>query len=245
VATLDAAVVLVRRKIMDHGTDALGVGEGTTLLIDAMVEEEIAAAVIRYSNDFPRVVVEDEAGNGTPFYAHTVLASWLDDFSRVIEVEYPAAAVSASHVPEFLDLADDLEQDYRTASTRYFRFPNHTPVASETIRFRYTALHTLTNATDTIPSHHYDAVCDLAAAYCCTRLAARFASSMDSTIAADGTNYRDLSGVWRRMHDEFMQAYRRKTGLPRSGPLPASRTADLDVDTSWGGDRMFHPRRWR
>jgi hypothetical protein len=102
-------------------------------------EMMIKAAVERYGQDRPDEITEDESGDGGRYYdLNTLLASWVDDFSRVLSIQYPASAISADEVPVYLDPVD-WDDDYYDGSTRYLFLPNHSPAAAESMRIRYTA----------------------------------------------------------------------------------------------------------
>jgi hypothetical protein len=229
-ATLDK----VRYRLLD--TD-----ETNPLLTSAdTLEEAIVNAVAHYSQDRPRTVTADVPGNGTPFYALTgatpVLASWTDGYSRVLWIDYPATAISASYTPTYLSLDDDV-RGYESASVKYLWLPNHAPTASQTVRISYTARHTHTAATngDTVPAGDLDALCDLAAHYGCLALATRSAGSSDSTISADSVNYRDSQLRYRQQAEAWLASYQRKLGIASGdgrdggGRVPgASATGDWD-----------------
>lgn len=99
----------------------------------------IKAAVEMYSNDRPEQVTADVTGDGGKYYLiSSVLTSFIEGFSRVLEIEYPAQAVTADHVPTMLD-SEDWDDDYNNGTARYLFFPNHSPASTETVRVRHTA----------------------------------------------------------------------------------------------------------
>lgn len=234
----------VRRRLADLSTTN-PLAEDYTVL-----DEAITAAVTRYSQDRPRRVVEDEAGNGTPYYvlvgAGALLTSWVDGFSRIAWIEYPAAAVSATHAPTYLQQPDDWVEDYQDASKTYLRLLSVTPTASETLRIAYTAPHSHTDASDTIPTGDVDALCDLAAHYACLALATKMAASQDSLISADSTNYRDGQLRFKQQAEEWLKSYQSRIGQAASGTSGASATADWD--RGYQNSRLTwltHHPRWR
>lgn len=102
----------------------------------------IKSAIERYSIDRPDEVIEDESGDAGKYYAITgesgLLTSWVEGFSRVVEIEYPAATIDSDEAPQYLD-REDWRDDYIASSVRYLYLPNHAPAATETMRIRYTA----------------------------------------------------------------------------------------------------------
>ena len=241
----DTAIQRTARKIKDIGSGLDG--SINVELTSVEIGEEVDAAVIQYSTDFPYLAVKDVVTSANPFISHATLPGWVLGWSHVRSIEPNAGSVSASYSPQSaLDLSDiAIDEDYFDGTTHYVYLNGYTPGSSETVRIRYTVPHTLDNTTDTIPSSHFDAVCDLAAAYCCTRLGTKAAKARDATISADGVAYRDAQLRYRQQGDEFTAQYRRKVGLPASGPKAASGYTDWDVGLSWRRDRLTHPGRWR
>lgn len=101
----------------------------------------IKAAVERYSHDKPDVYYEDEAGAASKYYKLTgsscVLAQWVDGFSQVRSIEYPAATIASNQAPNYLE-PEDWNDSYAYAGDRYLYLPNHQPAATETMRIGFT-----------------------------------------------------------------------------------------------------------
>lgn len=245
-STRNDAITLVADKIRDLGT---GVDQNTDVLLsDTEIGQEVDAAVSQYSVDKPRVFVTDITGTGSQYYnvaAVDGMAGYEEGFTQIHAIEYPATAVSATKgLPTYLD--EDDWRWYRDETITYLYLPNHTPTASQTIRITYTRRHTLSASVDTIPAGDFDAVCDLAAAYCCRRLAANFAKSSDSTIAADSVNYRDSQLRFKQTAEDFLDNYRRKVGVPKDGgPRAALAIREWDIDLTGGWPMLTHHRRVR
>lgn len=99
----------------------------------------IKSALSQYSEHAPDEITNDLAGDGGKYYAITGLTSFVDNFSRVLRIEYPAYAIANDSQPQALE-GDDWVDDYRDgANVRYLYFPNHAPSATETIRVKHTA----------------------------------------------------------------------------------------------------------
>lgn len=114
---------------------------------------QIKAAVERYSNDRPDEVTEDESGDAGKYYPLTggsaVLASWVEDFSRILQIEYPAQAVADDEIPQYLE-PEDWDDRYRDGSNVLYLFlPNHAPAATETMRIKYTVPYAWTASSTT------------------------------------------------------------------------------------------------
>jgi microcompartment protein CcmK/EutM len=231
----------VRRRLVDLST--------TNPLADdfTVIDEAISSAVTRYSQDRPREVVVDVTGAGTNYYALTgggsVAASWVDGSSRVVSIDYPASTVANDYTPTWLDPDTDWTT-YKSASITYLRLRNHAPTVSETVRLTYTAPHTHTTATDTVPTQELDALCDLAAYYACLALATKASANQDSIIAADSTNYRDSQLRFKQQAEAWLKSYEDRLGIS-NGTAGASATADWNRSNTVGQPFLTHNRRWR
>lgn len=102
----------------------------------------ITAAVERYSRDRPDTSIEDVTGDGGKYYVlSTALDNWTEGFSRVVGIEYPAAAVASDETPTYLepeDWDDAFWAEITGTQTRHLYLPNHAPAATETMRITYT-----------------------------------------------------------------------------------------------------------
>lgn len=233
----------VRRRLMD-------LSETNPLVTDhEALEEAITSAVTRFSQDRPRRVVVDVAGAGTDYYPLTgddsVAESWVDGASSIESIDYPAGAVASGYTPSLLDPDNDWTT-YRSATLVYLRFRNAAPAVGETARVSYSAPHSHTDASDTVPATDLDALCDLAAHYACQALATKAAGNQDSVIAADSVNYRDSQLRYKQQAEEWEQSYFKRMGIDeKGGTAGASATADWNRSNTTGGAWLTHSRRWR
>lgn len=230
--------------------DAL-VSAGDDILAEASRESMIKAALEQYNRDVPKTIAEDEAGDGGKYYvlagAGAVLANWVDGFSRIIDIEYPAVVVSEDGVPQYLE-PEDWRSDYYVGSLRYLFFPNHAPGATEAFRVTFSAPYVFANEpedTDT-PTQDFFAICNLSASMVCEALAAKYSKTSDSTISADavGHSKRGLEYAGRAL--EFRALYDQHVGLGDDADvLAASKFADIDTFPGWpkGRQYMFHRDR--
>jgi hypothetical protein len=109
----------------------------------------IKAAVERYSHDRPDELTTDISGDGGKYYdIATLLTSWIEGFSRIVAIEYPAPTVASDEAPTYLD-PEDWDDDYWDGTTRYLYLPNHAPSAAEAMRVRFVAPYDWTAATPT------------------------------------------------------------------------------------------------
>lgn len=227
----------VRRRLRDVGASVSVFGDDVATAVDLAIQD----AISEYSNDRPDQLVADLTGNGTPFYALSLLTSWVADWSRVVRVEYPAAAVSATHRPIFLDPNSDWDTNYRTAAARYLRLLNHSPATTETLRVTYTARRVLSTTSDTIVPADKEAVLDLAASYACRMLATEAAQSVDGDLRSESTNWRDAESRLRSQEKAWRSAYELIIGKGEAAsPKAAFALRDFDSAPKSGGPN----RRW-
>lgn len=218
-------------------------------------DEMIKAAVERYSRDAPDTQTDDVTGDGGRFYSvATELASWSEGFSRVTEIEYPAATIASDETPIYLepeDWRDDYWADAAGTQTRYLYLPNHSPAATETMRITYTIPYTFDSTMPLdvdIPPGDFYAVCNLAACLCLQAIAARYARTSDSTIAADSVGHNARSDQFSRRAKEYCAFYMKHMGLDADPSVKAAGDfVDWDTAPGWpaGRDYIFHDKELR
>lgn len=205
-------------------------GVVSTLARDAAIGD----AVLRYSTDRPRVVVEDVTAPGGTMVP--LPAEWSLSVSALQSVEYPINADPPQYVsPRHVYL-------YALPSGLQLRFV--VPLAaSDVIRVTYTALHVLDATTDTIPPAHAHGVACLAASVLCGQLAAHYATEGAPTIAADVTDHRGKTERYRAREKDLRAEYARIVGVPDrvTTPQAASATVELPSRDAFGDRRIFHP----
>lgn len=211
------------------------------ILATAEKDKAIGEAVKEYSKHRPRERVQEILGTGSAF-EFALPTDWEDGFSAIRgDVEYPAG----KRDPEFIEREDWLVYRDPTLGLR-FRLVRHTPGATEKVRFPYTVRHTVDPTIDTVPLADREAVAKLAASYGARALAAYYAQTQDPTLAADAVNYRTKAQDYTTLADRLLKAFKEHLGLRDTDQVPAAgASADLDVDLQLGGDRLYHPRRWR
>ena len=105
-------------------------------------DRQVQAAVERYSKDAPDTQTDDVTGDGGKYYVVTTeLSSWVEGFSRITDIEYPAATIASDETPQYLnpeDFQDDYWADVSGTQTRHLYLPNHSPASTETMRITYT-----------------------------------------------------------------------------------------------------------
>lgn len=201
----------------------------------------IGEAVKTYSKHRPRERAYEIAGDGSAFQ-WALPADWEEGFSSIRgDVEYPAGR----RQPEYLER--EAWMLYRDPSLGLrFRLLEVTPGATEKVRVTYTVRHTVDPTTDTVPVADRDAAAKLAASYGARQLAAYYAQTSSPTLGAEVANFRSKSQEYSTLAAALVKAFTAHLGLRDDDQVPAaSVSGDLDVDLQAGGDRVYHPRRWR
>lgn len=116
-------------------------------------DRNVKAAVERYSTDAPGEYTEDVTGDAGKYYPiASNLTYWIEGFSRIVEIEYPAADITADEQPQYLepeDWRDDYWKVVSSVHTRHLYLPNHSPAATEEMRVKYTTPYSWTASTGT------------------------------------------------------------------------------------------------
>lgn len=202
-------------------------------LISAEVLKAIEEALGgRYSKDRPRRRVADLTGNGGQFeWSLSTIAGWQEAFSHISAIEYP----QGESMPVFLDSQDWMIYDAPSGRTLRFAFAL---ASGKTARLTYTSAHAL-DATSTPDADLY-AVAALAAALAARRLAAVYAQTGDTSIAADTVNYRSKSQEYLALARRLEQDYENLLGTDPERSAPASSRTGTWRGTTAGGGRLTH-----
>ena len=193
------------------------------------VEEAIAG---RYSKDRPQKPVADLTGDGATYeWSLAGITVWQEGFSRVVEIEYPQGERS----PIYLEGGEWLL--YATPTGRFLRFA-FALSAGKKARVRFTAAH----ATDasSVPEADFYAVGALAASLAARRLAALYAQTGDSSIAADTVNYRTKSQEYLALARQLEKQYENLLGTDPERSSPASSRTEPWKGETAGGGRLTH-----
>jgi len=196
--TLAELNALVDRILRDDA------GKVTSAQIDAAIQNE---AIQLFSQHRPLRKVSDISANGTYDYTinTTNFPSWVDGFSYIKEVEYPAGQYQnrRNAIIPFEDW-----EIYEDSTTQYLRFLRITPTSGYTIRSTYFVPHSVPDSTAvTIKATDEGAFCNLAASLCAVHLAGYYGQTSDSTMGADAVAYRDKGDLWRAQAKRLYEKY--------------------------------------
>lgn len=215
--------------------------QGEIPLDDADKILAIGMAMKRYSKHKPRIVVEDETGDGGFDYAISDLASWADDFSVIRAVEYPVD--DDDETPDILQ--DDIWGIYEKPAGKVLRFLEDKPTASESFRVTYTALHTCTDSACSVSAYDEEALQALCAAFFLDMLSTYYAQSQDSTIDADSVDHSSKAREYGARAARYRKVYCEHMGIQEGKAGPASVTRDQDKKASWQSEGLTHPKKYR
>lgn len=239
----------IRQKVQARIQD-----DGSKLTLTALtgdVDRAILAAVAQYSQDRPREVVVTKAGDGGFDYALSAFGAaaigsvastqFVDGFSDLLDLVFPYTSTDQGF--EGLD-ADDYEL-VRLPSGLTLRFLADKPATTETMLLRYTRPHDLDGSLSTLPASDEEAVADLGAAFCCEELAAVYAQAKDSSLAADTSDHRNKSDLYRSLATRYADRYDEKMGQAEGAAAAAATHVEIDRGFTDRAktDYFFHGRR--
>jgi hypothetical protein len=208
------------------------------ILTETEKELHIKNAVKAYSRFRPLEKAFDIAGDGG--YEFPLPADWVDGFSVPRAIEYPLG----SQEPETIALEDI--KLYRSPTGLKLRFLKTTLITGKTARVIYTAVHSVSNTSSTIPVSDEEAVAILAASSGCEGLANHYAQTIDPTLQADVVNYRSKSQEYGDRAKRYKKLFLETLGIKEDDLVsPASVTQDWDTNYQWGEDRIIHRRDLR
>lgn len=190
----------------------------------------IGAAAVRYSLDFPRVVVVDQSAPGG--VGLELPAGWQMDYSQALAFEYPIDQVPASDIP-----VGSVRLRQRPAGVA-FELPASVE-ADELIRITYTQRHVVDLTIDTIPEQHRLPVACWAAALLCGQLAAYYATEGAPTIAADAADHQGKTERFRARMRDLTAQYFNDLGVTQKRPQVAGTVISVRGSDSRGQPRLF------
>lgn len=197
-------------------------------------DNAIDLAVERYSQDRPRTLVEDITSDGTRALA--LPGAWVADFSTLVSLEYPIGQFPPSLLTGF--------ELYQGPSTTVVHLQS-APAASADVRAAFTARHVLSQASDTIPQQHREAVASYAASILCEQLASFYSGEGDSTINADAVDHRSKASEFARRAKTLRTRYYDALGIDPKKNVAAGVVVEVDMPSSTGAGRLTHPERYR
>lgn len=211
-------------------------------------EDAIRSALEQFNRDVSPNKSANIAGNGGKYYLlyPSGLDGWIENESRVLQVEYPAADIGNNESPNLLT-EDEWDDKYKVddggTQKTYLFFPNHSP--TETIRVIYYVPYVFSgNPEETdLSINYFYALCLLAASKICCSLSARYARVGESTMI-DSSNHLSKSQQFQSLCKQYREEYEDAVGVGKSAEKsdgPAGKFVDWDNVPNFGGRRyVFH-----
>lgn len=200
-------------------------------------DRAIAAAVLRYSSDKPKMMVQDVTPESSQVLP--LPAAWEADFSTLLDLEHPIGNIP----PTFLK--HDRYGLYDAPAGTKITLLDGVTVSANSVRSSFTIKRVVDAGTDTIPVQHREPVCCYAAASLCDQLAAFYSNSQDSSIQADSVDQRSRAQEYSARARTLRKRYFDELGIDDKKGAAAGVVVNLDQADSQGEDRLTHPRRFR
>ena len=197
-------------------------------------DRAITRAVVRYSQDRPRAVIEDITADGSNFLP--LPQAWEDGYSTISALEYPVGEFPVSLVsPEFYGVVPGpMGDEIRLAGVI---------LDGNTVRATLVIPHLVDATHDTVPDTDHEAVASYAAALLMDQMAALHAGDSDSTIQADSVEHRSQAQEYASRARLYRARYSEMLGVDPKRLKPAGAVADLDLTDSRGRPRLTHLTR--
>lgn len=217
---------------------------GDNEISDAQIDQAIKQAARRLSRDAPKIVVEDEVGDGGKYYDINILSKWKDDFSIILSIDYNAGnRVNADEAQNYLSEDDGDWMYYRDATKTWLYFPNHAPTANQTFRIAYTTTYTITSSESDIPFHLELALLYAAMSELAVIIQAHVEKGLDPPAGIEFVTNRNRGQGWKEIAEIYHKKYIKELG---GQEVPAASVMrDEDLVMLGGGDYFFHPKRLR
>ena len=213
-------------------------------------EQACKEALQSYSKTFPAHYTEDVTGDAGKYYPVSGLTEWVEGFSIIKEIQYPAAAVASDEAPTVLSPTDyDPEYwiDVSGTQTRYIYFKTIAPAATETFRVTYSFPYVFSGSPEAadIPAQDFYAIVKLCACFACRSVATKYSLIGDSLVTADASAHTTKAMEFRTNADKFCAGYRIDMGLPADASAAPIKAAAVFVapklQPSWQGrSLLFH-----
>lgn len=197
--------------------------------------DEIDTAIIQalksYSKDNPDQKTVNIIGNGSSDYS--LPASWVDDFSDVISIEYPINDIPAN-------LLDDRSfQIYQTTTENKIRLLDDKPSVTESFNLKFT----IPRLIGTIPPTHTESFSWLATAFCFIKLSNLYSHATDSSLSISELNATEKSNQYSKRAEDLIKLYKDFMGITLDGgQIPKIGHCSLDHNYPFNIDRLTHSR---
>jgi hypothetical protein len=211
------------------------------IIVDLSTETELKALIssavgIFYDKDKPYKKYKSYTGTGT--YDYTKPTDWIDGFSQIILIEYPAGE------QEPIYLQPEKYMIYNNGTIDKIRFISDSPSASETFILTYIIPHTISSTVCTIYEGDFNAICHLVAGITLLTISNKFTESSEPTISSSAVAWRDRTERCRKAAEEQIKLYAKAMAQDEEVKC-ALVIREYDSGYPWGGEYLTHPEDWR
>ncbi|MGO1078334.1 hypothetical protein [Inquilinus sp. CA228] len=210
------------------------VRDESTVIAEADRNDAIGLAVVRYTEDRPRVIVVDTDAPGGQRLP--LPAEWEDGGSRVIGIETPIGQIPPAH------LASEDWQLYQGPVGEEVLLRQAVAAGADAVRWRITIAHVLDDTTNTVPLRDREAVACWAAALLLDELAAYYAGQRDTTIESDRVDWGSKSSDYAKRAAALRKRYMNHLGIEDKRSAPAGTVVTFRDQDSRGQDRLLRRR---
>lgn len=222
----------------DHVGELL-LNVGADLSPEQITTVGIIPALTRFSLDRPYRDLVEVAGDGSAYL--DLPAGWVQGFSSVTEVEYPARQDPRQVLD---DQAWSLVRSPADVSVRQILL-DRTPTSAQWVRLTFTRpwpIPTTDVDDDMLNDLSYEAVAALAASKCLVSLASQAARSRAGAMPTDFSDGRERARNLGEAADRYLSAYQSFIGIGSKGENPnAPASGSFDLDPQYGS--LFHGGR--
>lgn len=201
-------------------------------------ERALGLALVRYSADRPRQIVEDVIADGSAIIP--LPSEWAEGQSKALTVEYPVDLQPQRVLP------GTAWQQRQQPLGAQIRLTDTTAVAGAAVRITYTTPHQLDDDVDTIPPAHSEAVASYAAGLLAEQIATLHAEDSDSTIQADRVDKSHPAREWAKRAKEYRNRYFATLGISINAQgveepsiEAAGVVVELELPTTHGYGRLW------
>lgn len=212
------------------------IAQGAERVLAEQRDRAVDLAMVRYSADRPRLLVQDVLADGSRVLPWPT--GWEAGRSVLRGIETPPDNMPPT------ELDADAWGIYTTPSGPQIRLSAALP-EGQPARLTFSAPHVLSEAVCTVPTEHLEAVASYAAGTLCEQIATQLADNADATIQADRIDQTSPAREWARRANSLRNRYFAVLGIaaaggtPNAKPAPASAVVDMDLAPTFGRPFLY------
>lgn len=214
---------------------------GATEVSDEQLHESIEQGKKRLDKDRPRRRTDQLVGDGGNYYDVTALAGWVRGTSIVLNVQNPEPIVANDDPFKWDSRKTFVVQDI--GGTEFIIIQTGITNGKNAL-VEYTSPWLIEDvelaASTDIEARYENAIEFISMSLVCRTLAAKAASTMDSSIPGDMISWRTKEAEYRRVADSYEDEYKKELGLDKIATPAIIVRGDYDLTGSHGGPYLTH-----